>query len=152
MMVLIVPGVSRFISQIIQPVDSLQEVEMKKLLVGNSVADKYQRGYDQWRKANPHTIWQVHRKAYALERMGAYERINNDFMGELNNQTELAQMISRISPTSSFVYLASSLAGTGVGESERFRNAVTKYAKGFVSLAWGGWVSCGDGHRKGMNQ
>jgi ABC-type transport system involved in multi-copper enzyme maturation permease subunit len=143
MMVLVIPGSSQLISQILRPVDSLQEVEMRKMLARTSIADRYHRAYDRWRRENPDRQWSVYRKTYALERMAAYGKINSNFAGELGGQTELAQFISRISPASSFVYLASGIAGTGVHESERFRKVVSEHAREFVSFAWDGWESCG---------
>jgi ABC-type transport system involved in multi-copper enzyme maturation permease subunit len=42
------------------------------------------------------------------------ERIQNDYRGRIDAQIELAQVLSRLSPSASFVYAATNLSATGV--------------------------------------
>jgi len=50
---------------------------------------------------------------------------------ELNRQIGVAKMISRISPVSSFVYIATDLAGTGVRKQLHFMRSLREYQKLF---------------------
>jgi len=57
-------------------------------------------------------------------RWASYER-------ELTGQIRVAKMLSRLSPVSSYVYIATDLAGTGVRKQLHFMRALREYQKLF---------------------
>jgi ABC-type transport system involved in multi-copper enzyme maturation permease subunit len=56
---------------------------------------------------------------------GELEQIQNDYRGKIDEQIGLAELLSRVSPSASFVYAATNLSGTGVKD---FRN-LSDYAE-----------------------
>jgi hypothetical protein len=56
---------------------------------------------------------------------GELEQIQNEYRGKIDQQIELAEVLSRVSPSASFVYAATNLSGTGVKD---FRN-LSDYAE-----------------------
>jgi len=58
------------------------------------------------------------------------EQIQNDYRGKIDAQIELAEVLSRVSPSASFVYAATNLSGTGVKD---FRNLADYAEKSYGS-------------------
>jgi len=61
---------------------------------------------------------------------GELEQIQNDYRGKIDAQIELAEVLSRVSPSASFVYAATNLSGTGVKD---FRNLADYAEKSYGS-------------------
>lgn len=61
----------------------------------------------------------------------AGERLWDQFQRELDAQVSLTKYISRLSPVSSYVYVATDLAGTGVVRKNSFLKALRAYQRDF---------------------
>jgi len=51
----------------------------------------------------------------------------NDYTARFTGLTDLAKNITRISPAAAFTYFATDMAGTGVTEENRLKDAVIRY-------------------------
>jgi len=147
-MVLMVPNVSPYISSQITPVTAYGVVENKiRQRVNDEVRAFFSRMEEERRRYGGRLrqggqvgeqarkelgeridkMWnelQNRTNSIAEEEWTAHER-------ELARQIGVAKMISRISPVSSFVYIATDLAGTGVRKQLHFMRALREYQKLF---------------------
>jgi ABC-type transport system involved in multi-copper enzyme maturation permease subunit len=147
-MVLMVPNVSPYISNQITPVTAYGVVENKiRQRVNDEVRaffpimEEERRRYAAQLRQGGQTreqaqqelgervdeLWnelQNNTNSIAEEEWTSYER-------ELNRQIGVAKMLSRISPVSSFVYITTDLAGTGVRKQLHFMRALREYQKLF---------------------
>ena len=64
------------------------------------------------------------------------ERIDQFYEDKLRSQIAWSQNLSRISPSASFVYAATDLAGTGVGLFGSFRRGYRRFADEFREWGW----------------
>jgi ABC-type transport system involved in multi-copper enzyme maturation permease subunit len=55
------------------------------------------------------------------------DNLEEDYRGKFNRLIRLSKNINRISPVASFIYAATELAGTGIGEESRFKSEVIRY-------------------------
>lgn len=54
-------------------------------------------------------------------------RLEEDFRNRVDRQVRLAKALNRISPAAGFVYTATEIAGTGIGEDSRLKREVVRY-------------------------
>jgi hypothetical protein len=81
------------------------------------------------------------------------EQQSQMFQGELLRQIAVTKAISRLSPVSSYVYIVTDLAGTGVDQQMRFAKALRNYQyefRGYLDEKTGGRVM-GGGRRGFMH-
>lgn len=55
------------------------------------------------------------------------EVLEEDYRNRFNRLVRLSKAVNRISPVASYVYAATDLAGTGIGEEENFKKSVISY-------------------------
>jgi len=64
-----------------------------------------------------------------------WERIQEEYENRIDEQIELAQVLSRISPSASYVYAATNLAGTGITEFRSLSDYTKEYNRQFGEVA-----------------
>jgi len=120
LVVFIVPNLGNTVARQLRPVQSIRQFEMKRGQI--------------WVK-EIFTLIQAQRKEPgSVTREEAFERINtendmvrNDYSARFKGLTDLAKNITRISPAAAFTYFATDMAGTGVSEENRLKQAVIRY-------------------------
>jgi ABC-type transport system involved in multi-copper enzyme maturation permease subunit len=55
------------------------------------------------------------------------DKLESDYRVKFDRLVELAKAINRVSPSAGFVYAATELAGTGIGEESRLKNEIIRY-------------------------
>ncbi len=60
------------------------------------------------------------------------DKLEEDYRGKFNRLIRFSKNINRISPAASFIYAATELAGTGIGEESRFKSEVIRYKKSIL--------------------
>jgi hypothetical protein len=64
-----------------------------------------------------------------------WERIQDEYENKIDKQIDLAQVLSRVSPSASYVYAATNLAGTGVTEFRNLSDYTKEYHRQFGDVA-----------------
>ena len=57
----------------------------------------------------------------------ALATLEEDYRNRVDRQVRLAKALNRISPAAGFVYTATEMAGTGIGEDSRLKREVVRY-------------------------
>jgi len=147
-MVLFVPNVSPYVSNQVKRVTPSAVLESRMLQeVGDIVREFTQKMEQMGRKYEPQFREGEEAAQQAMiafgEEMGTAfkelqkntnmvtERNIRNFENELNGQIEIAKTISRLSPVSSYVYIATDVAGTGVRKQLHFMEALREYQTAF---------------------
>ncbi len=147
-MVLFVPNVSPYVSNQMKRVTPFDVVENQiRQEVGDLVRElmrsmeQEQRKYATQLRQGGETAQQAMReiqksldktwKEFQENTNKVGERNIRNFENELNGQIEVAKMISRLSPVSSYVYVATDVAGTGVRKHLHFMRALREYQRDF---------------------
>lgn len=60
------------------------------------------------------------------------DKLEEDYRSKFNRLIRLSKNINRVSPVASFIYAATELAGTGIGEESRFKSEVIRYKKSIL--------------------
>jgi hypothetical protein len=56
-----------------------------------------------------------------------FDRLEEDYRRQADRLVRLSKTINRISPAAGFIYAATDIAGTGIGEDTRFKQDVIRY-------------------------
>jgi ABC-type transport system involved in multi-copper enzyme maturation permease subunit len=72
--------------------------------------------------------WASHIKAISAEN----DALEADYRVKFDRLVALSKNINRISPVASFVYAATEIAGTGIGEEGALKNEVVRYKNGLI--------------------
>jgi ABC-type transport system involved in multi-copper enzyme maturation permease subunit len=64
-----------------------------------------------------------------------WERIQDEYENKIDKQIDLAQALSRVSPSASYVYAATNLAGTGITEFRSLSDYTKQYNRQFGEVA-----------------
>ena len=56
-----------------------------------------------------------------------FDRLTEDYRTKFEKLVRLSKSLNRLSPAASFVYAATDVAGTGIGEESRFKQEVVRY-------------------------
>jgi len=72
--------------------------------------------------------WPSHVKAISAEN----DALEADYRVKFDRLVTLSKNINRISPVASFVYAATEIAGTGIGEEEALKQEVVRYKNGLI--------------------
>jgi ABC-type transport system involved in multi-copper enzyme maturation permease subunit len=122
LIVLTVPNVVPILARQIAGIPSLGMLDGQRAAIEN----------EQWRTARERMRGapsDEERRTIHLEIreniMKEWTRIQDEYENKIDRQIELAKMLSRLSPSASFVYAATNVAGTGIAE---FRN-LAEYTK-----------------------
>lgn len=60
------------------------------------------------------------------------DKLEEEYRSKFNRLIRFSKNINRISPVASFIYAATELAGTGIGEESRFKSEVIRYKKSIL--------------------
>ena len=127
--ILVIPNLAPVIAKILSPVPTLQKVEAEKAAVDREVWLRIERlsrtmlGYG--RKA------EKMREKLIQEGERRKRRLDQFFQDKLRAQMALSRTLSRLSPSASFTYASTDLAGTGIDLFGRFRQAYERFQAEF---------------------
>jgi len=127
--ILVIPNLAPVIAKILSPVPTLQKVEAEKVAVDREVWLRIERlsrtmlGYG--RKA------EEMREKLVEEGERRKRKLDQFFQDKLRAQIGLSRTLSRLSPSASFTYATTGLAGTGVGLFDRFRQGYERFRSEF---------------------
>ena len=131
--VLTIPNVVPILARQIAGIPSLGELDGRRAAVEN----------EQWRQMRQRmrdesisdeerrSMFRESRENVARE----WERIQDEYENKIDKQIDLAQVLSRISPSASYVYAATNLAGTGVTEFRNLSDYAKEYHRQFGDVA-----------------
>jgi ABC-type transport system involved in multi-copper enzyme maturation permease subunit len=127
--ILVIPNLAPVIAKILSPVPTLQKVEAEKVAVDREVWLRIERlsrtmlGYG--RKA------EKMREKLIEEGERRKRKLDQFFQDKLRDQIALSRTLSRLSPSASFTYATTGLAGTGVDLFGRFRQGYERFRSEF---------------------
>lgn len=139
LLALVIPNLSPYVASQIAPTRSMQSVEKEKANIDQEEGTKVQKEFEEWRAQkekdgsldwNSEEVTQYIRELREDYQARVAKRQNDlaeHFDRSLQHQVGLAQNISRASPTSSFVYAATEISGTGARERDHFRRQLERY-------------------------
>jgi ABC-type transport system involved in multi-copper enzyme maturation permease subunit len=145
--ILVIPNLAPMLARIIAPVPTLQKLGAEKAAIDRETSARVERvqrsmlGYGREAARLQHELWQEanHRKA----------KIDEYYVDALQSQIDWNRNLARISPSGSFLFAATDLAGTGVELSSSFDQDVRRF--GEELSAWvGEWHDAYHG-RDGMH-
>jgi ABC-type transport system involved in multi-copper enzyme maturation permease subunit len=144
-LVLVIPNLSPFLAARLHPVRSLHEVEGQIAALKADLRQQTMREIrDSMRWANwndlsqeeKETAWRLLDETYTyrLMKFGAGEsaKIRAAFLNEIAEQARVSQLLSLISPSAAYVFLASDLADTGLESEWGFRRAIFSYRRQYA--------------------
>jgi ABC-type transport system involved in multi-copper enzyme maturation permease subunit len=108
----------------------LERKALKKEIWANDVPRWAQEVMEETGKRGWGDVW-----SSGLSRMvnegetRAYDRLERQFHARLKHQTELTQMVSRVSPVALFIGCASDITGTGVSDYHRYLEGVDTHRR-----------------------
>jgi len=141
---LMIPNMSPYVANIFSPVTPYDTVEssIREGIANardefNDATREYRHAmYEAYRKGGPELELARQQYREQAERLGEImkerstditEQYSRAFQRELVNQISVTKLISRLSPISSYVYIVTDLAGTGVHQQLQFRQALRNY-------------------------
>jgi hypothetical protein len=127
--ILVIPNLAPVIAKILSPVPTLQKVEGEKAAVDREVWLRIERlertmlAYgSKAEKMREKLIEEGERRKRKLDKF---------FQDKLRAQMALSRTLSRLSPSASFTYASTDLAGTGIDLFGRFRQAYERFQAEF---------------------
>lgn len=165
LLVLVIPKVSPMLAEILYPMESEDVVYLHKQLKSRSIAAEHaaqakellracraavgvsdDQKFDTRNSLEQQAMAAYDAQVVALDR--EYERrtgdairaIEQDHRNKKQVQTSIAMNISRLSPVSCFTYLASSLAGTGIGEVYKFSENAATFQDTMKAEVYDKWI------------
>lgn len=127
--ILVIPNLSPVIAKLVAPVPTLQKIDAEKRAVDREIEIRRDRvgrtmlGYGQ----------EAERLREELEEEGKRRksRLDDFYNDKLHGQVRFSKTISRISPSASFRYAVTGLAGTGTELFDRFNAANKRFEEDF---------------------
>lgn len=139
---LVVPNLGPYVAEIASPVPDVGTVEREIALRSKQISDTYQtdwrgmrgrmRGMSRDERMAFFAEIRAQREMMQQEINKATAEIVRDFESRLSRQTEIARVLTRISPVASFVYANTDIGATGVRHEERLVNHLRTYQRQFV--------------------
>jgi ABC-type transport system involved in multi-copper enzyme maturation permease subunit len=142
LLALVIPNLGPYVAELVSPVPDVGRVEREIALRSKQIADTYQIN---WRgiRGRVRGMSQQERSAFfadlRLQREKMQQEVNKvtadvvrDFESRLSRQTDVARVLTRISPVASFVYANTDIGATGVRHEERLVNHLRTYQREFV--------------------
>jgi len=139
---LVVPNLGPYVAELVSPVPDVGQVEREIALRSKQITDTYQADWGSIRS---------HMRGMSREERGTFfaqirsereemqKEINKvtadvvrDFESRLARQTDVARVLTRVSPVASFVYANTDIGATGVRHEERLVNHLRTYQREFV--------------------
>ena len=136
--ILVVPNLAPVAAKLISPVPTIQKIDAEKAAIDRETNIRMQRirrntlGYGK----KGEKMWEELQK----EREDRKTRIDQFYEDKLRSQIDWSRNLSRISPSASFVFAVTDLAGTGVGLFDAFRRGHRRFTDEFREWGWE-WTS-----------
>ena len=141
LLALVVPNLGPYVAELVAPVPNIGQVEREVALRAKQISDTYQT---DWRgmRSRMRNMTREERGAFFAkirsQRDKAQKEINkvtadivHDFESRLVWQTDVARVLTRVSPVASFVYANTDIGATGVRHEERLVNHLRIYQREF---------------------
>ena len=141
LLALVVPNLGPYVAEFVAPVPDVGTVEREIALRTESLSTDF-RG--MWRRGRNFRNMSDSERSEFFRQMreqrdklqkdinAATGEILQDFESRLTRQTDVARMITRISPVACFVYANTDIGATGVRHEERLVGALRNYQRQFV--------------------
>ncbi len=134
----IIPKSAVLAAKRILPAESLQEFEMKKVLVHRKGTVGAQAELSEYLEEHNGQLPSAEVYAELLARVRDRQnqelrKLEENYVQKKEHQAKVALMLSRLSPAGSVSYAAMSLAGTGLERDLRFRAALRDYRSQFTT-------------------
>jgi ABC-type transport system involved in multi-copper enzyme maturation permease subunit len=114
MLVFVIPNLGNILARQFVKIPSVQQLEVRRQQVWiKAVFERINKGKS----------WDEAQAAISSEN----DKLINDYRSRFNQLVALSQNITRFSPAAAFTYLATDIAGTGIFEERRLRQAVLEY-------------------------
>lgn len=143
LVVLIVPNIAPYIAAQIHPVRDFVLVDKQKYQIEREEEERFEKTWQEWEEKNEEapdnvrwSTWPAMRRDQYLRLIDHQDKINDQFLKQLDGQIRLGQYLSRISPLSSFAYAASDLAGTGISNRNRFLKTLPEYRREITTFGF----------------
>jgi len=118
-LVFILPNLGTLLARQIVNVPSTKALSEKRQQIWTSEILSAYSGNGGW----DGRIWNERKTAMNRE----FDRLEEDYRRQADRLVRLSKTINRISPAAGFIYAATDIAGTGIGEDTRFKQDVIRY-------------------------
>jgi ABC-type transport system involved in multi-copper enzyme maturation permease subunit len=138
---LVVPNVGPYVAELVSPVPDVGQVEREIALRSKQITDQN----TSWRgmRGRIRGMSTEERSAFFADLRAQREKMQQevnkitadvvrDFESRLARQTDVARLLTRVSPVACFVYANTDIGGTGVRHQERLVNHLRTYQREFV--------------------
>lgn len=137
LLVAIAPRLAVLAAKQVSPVESLQDLELKKIEVHRRGSIEAQQEYNTFvdqhnREIPPVTVYNDLTRRIREKQNRELKRLEDDYSQQKARQERWALILSRLSPAGSTSYAAMSLALTGIQRDLRFQAALRDYRADFT--------------------
>lgn len=142
LLALVIPNMGPYIAELVSPVPDVGSVEREIALRSKQIADTYQadwgsirnrmRGLSREERSAMFAEIRAQREKMQKEINKVTADVVRDFESRLARQTDVARVLTRISPVASFVYANTDIGATGVRHEERLVNHLRTYQREFA--------------------
>ena len=138
---LVVPNVGPYVAEIVSPVPGIGEVERDIALRAKQITDQNTswrgirgkiRGMSPAERSAFFADLRVQREKMQKEVNKIAADVVRDFESRLARQTDVARLLTRVSPVASFVYANTDIGATGVRHEERLVKYLRTYQREFA--------------------
>ena len=119
LLVFLVPNLGNILARQLVEVPTVQQLELTRRHIALSALMEVNRLPD-WPE----------RKTRLEQARSEQDQLTEDYRNRFARLVTLSQNITRVSPTAAFTFLATDLAGTGIAEERRLKQAVVQYLSG----------------------
>ncbi len=119
--VLIMPNLAPVISRQFVPIKTSDSI------VRESERMESEMMHDIWNKKRDEKEQQEMFKKMKKELPDKIQALEGQWLRGLENQVKLAMNVSRVSPSSAYIYASASLAGTGIADYQKLRDEILRY-------------------------
>ncbi|MBL7170398.1 MAG: ABC transporter permease subunit [Candidatus Omnitrophica bacterium] len=127
--ILVIPNLAPVISRISMPIPTIQKINAEKQAINKEIEIKKRRisrtmiGYGKEAEELKEELDEERKK-----RIGKLDKFYED---KLEGQVNICKILSRISPSASFIYTSTALAQTGTGQYKIFKQAYKRFQDEF---------------------
>ena len=143
LLALVVPNLGPYLAELAVPVPDVGSVEREISLRTEAMAATYR---SQWRRGGRsfRNMSAAERSAFFRDRRQQRDQLQkdvnevsaeiiSDFENRLGRQTDMARMLTRVSPVACFVYASTDIGATGVRHEERLVGSLRNFQRQFAS-------------------
>lgn len=129
--ILVIPNLAPVISRIAVPIPTIQKINAEKEAINKEIEIKQRRisrtmiGYGKEAEKLKEDLDEERKK-----RIGKLDKFYED---KLEGQVNICKILSRISPSASFIYVTTSLTQTGINQFKIFKQASKRFQDEFMS-------------------